>query len=78
MLNEKANNLKLGAIYMHDLEPKRLVHILPCEGAWLETYDGQGYGETVQFEDVRYASLDEVQDFLEDEEVMRDNALIKS
>ena len=69
--NTKANNLKLGCIYINanTSQPMRLLNILPCEGAWLETYDGQGYGETVKFEDVSYASLDEVQDFLDDHAV---------
>jgi hypothetical protein len=65
---KKANNLRLGAIYINATtsEPCRLVNIVPCEGAWLETYDGQGYGDTVKFEDVHYADSDEVQDFLDD------------
>ena len=67
-MKEKATNLKLGAIYINAVtgEANRLVHIVPCEGAWLETYDGQGYGETVSFDSVQYADIDEVQDFLED------------
>ena len=32
----------------------------------METYDGRGWGETLKFKDVFRASLDEVQDFLED------------
>ena len=64
----KANNLRLGAIYINANTgaPCRLVHIVPCEGAWLESYDGQGYGDTVKFEDVHYADADEVQDYLDD------------
>ena len=64
----KANNLQVGRIYINATtsEPCRLVNIVPCEGAWLETYDGQGYGDTVKFEDVHYADSDEVQDFLDD------------
>jgi hypothetical protein len=64
----KANNLLLGAIYINANTgtPCRLVHIVPCEGAWLESYDGQGYGDTVKFEDVHYADADEVEDFLAD------------
>lgn len=67
-MREKATNLKLGAIYINAVthQPERLVHIVPCEGAWLETYDGIGYGDTVNFEDVHYADSDEVQDFLDD------------
>ena len=69
----KANNLLLGAIYINANtgEPMRLINIVPCEGAWLESYDGQGYGDTVKFEDVHYADSDEVQDFLEDLEVFK-------
>ena len=64
----KANNLRLGAIYINDNtgQPMRLISILPCVGVWMETYDGQGYGDRINFEDVHYADLDEVQDFLED------------
>ena len=70
-MKEKANNLKLGCIYINAAinNPCRLVNIVPCQGVWLETYDGQGYGETVSFNDCRYASQDEVTDFLEDLEV---------
>ena len=49
--------------------PCRLVNIVPCQGVWLEAYDGQGYGELVSFDDCHYASQDEVIDFLEDLEV---------
>jgi hypothetical protein len=68
---EKANNLRLGAIYINANtgEPMRLISIVPCQGVWMETFDGQGYGDLIQFEDVLYASPDEVQDFLEDLEV---------
>jgi len=69
--NNKANNLRLGAIYINANTgaPCRLVHIVPCEGAWLEDVYGDGYGDTVSFEDVHYASTDEVTDFLEDLQV---------
>jgi hypothetical protein len=72
--NNKANNLREGAIYINANTgtPCRLVNIVPCEGAWLETYDGQGYGDLVKFEDVHYADGDEVQDFLEDHRVYND------
>jgi hypothetical protein len=68
MKNNKASNLILGAIYINATTgtPCRLVHIVPCQGAWLESYDGQGYGDTVKFEDVHYADTDDVQDFLAD------------
>ena len=64
----KANNLRLGAIYINANtgQPMRLITIVPCQGVWMETYDGQGYGELIEFDDVSYASLDEVQDYLED------------
>ena len=77
--NNKANDLRLGAIYMNanTSTPCRLVNIIPCTGAWLETFDGQGYGDTVKFEDVHYADIDEVQDFLEDLEVYTDRTLVK-
>ena len=67
-MNNKANNLRLGAIYINTLsgQPCRLVNIVSCQGAWLESYDGSGYGVTVKFENVAYASPDEVQDYLED------------
>ena len=64
----KANNLQLGRIYINALsgQPCRLVNIVSCQGAWLESYDGSGYGVTVPFDAVLYASDDEVQDYLED------------
>ncbi len=75
----KANNLKLGAIYINanTNEPCRLVTILPCEGVWMENAFGDGYGESVAFEDVFCADVDEVKDFLEDSEVTRDNTKVK-
>jgi hypothetical protein len=65
---KKATNLKLGAVYINGITgtPCRLITIVPCEGVWMETFDGQGYGETVKFEDVFYADSDEVQDYLDD------------
>ena len=68
MKNEKASNLILGAIYINATtgQPCRLVNIVSCQGVWLEAYDGEGYGDLVKFEDVGYADIDEVQDFLED------------
>ncbi len=77
---KKAENLKLGAIYINAAtgETSRLTRILPCEGAWLETYDGQGIGETVSFENVHYANTDEVNDFIEDVEAHADSELVKS
>ena len=79
-INEKANNLREGAIYINATTgtPCRLVSILPCEGAWLETFDGEGYGDTVKFEDVCYASEDEVQDFLDDHRVWKGHSLAPS
>lgn len=76
----KANNLRLGAIYINANTgtPCRLVNIVPCEGAWLETFDGEGYGDTIPFADVLYAKIDEVTDFLEDLEVFKNNTLVKS
>tara|TARA_Y100000310_G_scaffold15825_1_gene15879 strand:+ start:804 stop:1199 length:396 start_codon:yes stop_codon:yes gene_type:complete len=64
----KANNLQLGRIYINAQTgaPCRLVNIVSCTGVWLEAYDGQGYGDTIPFEDCHFASNDEVQDFLED------------
>ena len=64
----KANNPLLGAIYINANtgQPMRLITIVPCQGVWMETYDGQGYGDLIEFEDVHYADSDEVQDYLED------------
>ena len=78
IMKEKANNLKLGAIYKNAQtnEPMRLIEILPCEGAWMEAAD-EAVAYTLKFEDVLYASLDEVQDFLEDVRVFTNNTLIK-
>ena len=76
----KANNLQCGRIYINATtdEPCRLVNILPCQGVWLEAYDGEGYGETVKFDDVRYADKDDVQDFLEDLRAYTDETLAKA
>ena len=70
----KANNLRLGAIYINANTgtPCRLVNIVACQGVWLEAYDGQGYGDLVKFEDVSYADMDEVQDYLDDYRVYND------
>ena len=79
-MRQKANNQKIGAIYInaHTEQPARLVNIVPCEGAWLESYDGQGYGDTISFDHVMYADRDEVQDFLEDVETYTDPTSVKS
>ena len=76
---KKANNLQCGRIYMNATtdEPCRLVNIVPCQGAWLEAYDGEGYGKSVKFEDVHYAAEDEVQDFLEDLRAYNDETAMK-
>ena len=68
MKNNKASNLIIGAIYINATsgQPCRLVNIVSCQGVWLETFDGQGYGDLVKFEDCQYADIDEVQDYLED------------
>ena len=75
MKTQKANNLILGAIYINATtgQPCRLVNIVSCQGVWLETFDGQGYGETVSFDDCHYASQDEVTDFLNDLNVYQAN-----
>ena len=67
----KANNLILGAVYINANTgaPCRLVNIVSCQGVWLETYDGQGYGDLVKFKDCHYADIDEVNDYLEDHRV---------
>ena len=75
----QANNLQVGRIYVYagTMEAVRLVNIIPCEGAWLETFDGQsidnGAGITIPFEDVLFASDDEVEDYLEDLRTHRDS-----
>jgi hypothetical protein len=68
---ERARNLKLGAVYFHDSEPKRLDHIIACQGVWLIDPLGDGYGDLVPFDEVGYADSDEVQDFVDDCEVAR-------
>ena len=68
----QAHNLQVGRIYVYagTMEAVRLVNVIPCEGVWLETFDGQsvdnGAGITIPFEDLLYASKDEVEDYLED------------
>ncbi len=68
---KKANNLIIGAIYINGVtsNPCRLVGIVSCQGVYLETYDGQGYGDLVKFENVFYADMDEVEDYLADSRV---------
>jgi hypothetical protein len=75
----KANNLRLGAIYVNNNtgQPARLVNIVSCQGVWLESYDGQGYGDLVQFNDCHYADTDEVQDFLQDLEAYTNSTSAK-
>ena len=67
MMNEQARNLKLGAIYVlkGTYEKVRLISILPCQGVWVENAQGEGYGETVPFDQVLYANDEEVKNFLE-------------
>jgi len=68
----QARNLQVGRIYVYagTMQTVRLVSIFPCEGVWLETFDGQsinnGAGITIPFEDLLYATQDEVDDYLED------------
>tara|TARA_Y100000310_G_scaffold303287_1_gene341506 strand:- start:421 stop:702 length:282 start_codon:yes stop_codon:yes gene_type:complete len=68
----QAHNLQVGRIYVYagTMETVRLVGIIPCEGVWLETFDGQsidnGAGIVIPFADVLYASNDEVEDYLEE------------
>ena len=75
----KANKLIIGAIYINANtgQPCRLVHIVSCQGVWLEAYDGQGYGELVSFDDCHYADMDEVQDFLDDLQTYTDSTSAK-
>jgi hypothetical protein len=74
-----ATNLLKGCIYKNaqNDNPMRLVDFVPCQGVMMEAADGSGYGETIPFKDVLYASMDEVQDFLEDLEVFNNNTLVK-
>jgi len=71
MKDKKANNLIIGAIYINGVTsaPCRLVGIVSCQGVYLETYDGQGFDNLVKFEDVFYADMDEVEDYLADSRV---------
>jgi len=64
---KQAHNLKLGAIYVlkGTYEKVRLISILPCQGVWVENAQGEGYGETVPFDQVLYANDEEVKNFLE-------------
>ena len=67
MMNEQAHNLKLGAIYVlkGTYEKVRLISVVPCQGVWVENAKGEGYGNTVPFEQVLYANDEEVKNFLE-------------
>ena len=65
--NKQARNLKLGAIYVlkGTCKKVRLTNILPCQGVWVENAQGEGYGETVPFDQVLYANKVEVENYLE-------------
>jgi hypothetical protein len=80
MLNDKrVKDVKLGAIYKHEDyawpqhvgELMRLVSILPCEGVWMETVGGGGYGDTIKFDFLRYASLEEVEEYVEAQQLKK-------
>ena len=67
-----ARNLKIGAVYYHDGEIKRLIEhnaLRPASGVTLVDSVGDGKDEVVNSFEVQYADLDEVQDFVEDCEV---------
>jgi hypothetical protein len=63
-----ARDIKLGAIYLNanDMREIRALAIVPCQGVWFEYADGTGYGDTLPFDEVLYAKLDEVEDYLAD------------
>lgn len=65
---KRADNLKLGAIYVlkGTYKTVRLISILPCQGVWVEDAEGEGYGETVPFKHLLYANDIEVRNFLEE------------
>ena len=65
---KQAHELKLGAIYVlkGTYKKVRLTNILPCEGAWVENAQGEGYGETVPFKHLLYANGVEVKNFLKE------------
>ena len=65
---KRADNLKLGAIYVlkGTYKKVRLISILPCQGVWVEDAEGEGYGETVPFKHLLYANDIEVRNFLEE------------
>ena len=67
-----ARNLKIGAVYYHDGEIKRLTEynaLRPASGITLVDSVGDGKGVRVTRHEVQYADLDEVQDCVEDCEV---------
>ena len=63
-----ARDIKLGAIYLNanDMREIRALAIVPCQGVRFEYADGTGYGDTLPFDEVLYAKLDEVEDYLAD------------
>lgn len=66
-LTEQARNLKLGAIYVlkGSYKKVRLLNIVPCEGVWVEDANGEGYGETIPFNQLLYANKREVENYIE-------------
>jgi|TARA_B100001123_G_C14695471_1_gene783054 hypothetical protein len=73
----KTTNIKRGQIWFNLLtsEPIRITTILPCRGVWGVNAADEGYGETIKFEDIRKASVDEVLDFRDDRRVWKGDAL---
>ena len=76
---DKADNLKLGAIYKlaQTNELMRLIQILPCEGVWMEAAEGSDFARTFKFKDVLYASDSEVQDYIKDERDYNNRIFVK-
>ena len=70
-------NIKRGQIWFNLLtsEPIRITTNLPCRGVWGVNATDEGYGETIKFEDIRKASVDEVLDFRDDRRVWKGDAL---
>ena len=79
----KAKDIKLGCIYVYagTMEEVRAVARFSCQGVWLERPDGtlisNGQTDIIPFDDVLYATKDEVEDYLEDHKVFNDNTLVK-
>ena len=73
-MKEQAKNLRCGSIYTtrNNNKPSRLISVWPSEGVWFEYADGSSGVHLTKFEDVYYASQEEVDSFLAEFRAIRE------